>query len=204
MKLFSYLFCTSLLLLSCTFGTSPVNYSSQYYDEFKDQQTFVLKQQFQPSEHNSGIQSVHFEFLSKLGNSQNGVEMFLNITRDSNAQPIENQLYLKVNEKTIYTLPLKIFESKSQESNITEMTTPISTDSSGTQVSDSGQTTVIKWNSDNYKAIISEELVHKIKNSNAITWRLYSGAMPSSFILYSSKMDKFNAFLNQKIPQQIN
>jgi hypothetical protein len=199
MKPFCYFFISSFLLISCSYGIfqTQTNYSNEFYDEFKKKQTFVLKQDFTPNEQNTNIQSMLLEFLSEA-DSNNDIQVFVSLNRISNSQPIESQLYLKINEKDIYVLPLKIVDSKPQEHNITETTTTVSFDTAG--VSHSTEATsnrLIRWNSDNYTAIIPSEIIRIIKNSYAVTWRLYSGAIPATFRLNNSKMEKFNCFVNQ-------
>jgi hypothetical protein len=200
MKAIAYCFICSILLISCTFGINPSNYSNKFYDEFKDKHSFVLKQALMPYERNSNIQRVEFEFLTEIDSNNNDVQVFVNITRNIASQPIENQLYLKTDEKDIYILPLKIVDSKPKESNISETITTVSIDTAGvSHTSEATSNRIISWNSDNYTAIIPFEMVQKIKNSYAVTWRLYSGAIPATFNLNSAKMKNFNCFINQQV-----
>ena len=201
MKPIAILFVSTLLLMSCTSLFNQSNFSNHFYDEFKQKNTFVLKQMVTPEERNSNIQNEEFEYLIHNDSIDNDIRLFINLRRNIASQPIENQLYIKLNASEIHKITLKVIASKPQERNIVETATNTTVDTAGvSHTTENTSNRLMSWNDDTYEATIPFEIVEKMKRSHAITLRLYSGAMPATFVLNNSKMEKFNCFVNQEIP----
>ncbi len=195
MKNLACIFILFCLIFSCTVGIAPNNYYNNFYDEFKDKTTFILKQDLYAKESNSNIGSINIEFIMYNDSADHDLQVFLTMT---NNLPIENKFYIKSNEKDIYIVPIELVVSKSREANISEISTTQKFDTSGVMHSESSTSNrVITYNTASYKAIIPFDIIENLKSSYAISWRLYSGALPSTYVLKNRNMEKFNCFINQ-------
>jgi hypothetical protein len=198
MKIHLLYYLTAFILISCYTVNSTGKYSNQFFDEYKQKQTTVLLQQLYPKEYNSSIQSATFEWVIQCDSAIADTKLYINLTRKKASQLIENELYIKINEGSILKVPLRLSGSETHEVELIENNTSTTTDSTGTHESTSTSNTRLNYHTDAYQAQISDEILEKLKNSYALSLRLYSGAIPSTFTLGQGKMQKFNCFVNQQ------
>lgn len=196
-SIFIFLFCI-INYISCTSYFSNYNSPNNYFDEYKRLNTKAFKQSYYPQEKLSAIQYLEMELLYHKTEADDTLKLFLNIKRKHPSQEIEKNIYFKTEGKSIAIMPLKQVSSVFHKESFLEKSSASVTDTSG-KVSTTESTNSIEqnWIGDNFYVNISDDLVTKIDESNEFSFRLYSGAIPSTFVLKGSNLAKFKEFINR-------
>lgn len=197
------LFLTINLLLifsicSCINISPSYKTSNHYFDEFKKLNTKTFKEYYRPLESNSAIEFLELEMLYHKTDFEDTLKIFLNIKRKHPSQEIEKYLYLKTDRNEIEKIRINRVNSTFQKETLLETNSSSSIDTSGVTSTTESKNIIEKtWIDDNYITTISSDIILKIDESDKISFRIYSGAVPSTFELKGNNLLKFKEFINR-------
>ncbi len=170
-------------------GCSQLFYDNyqRYDDEFKNNTKIITRVLLQPVERRTEISGAYMIFEREFSSTTDISKAYLVVSRTMNSFKIENKGFLKAADQSFeieISSPVSEYRSKSE----TSVSSYAKVDSTGVHT---GQTTDIdenKWIEDKFIFTLTDEMIDRIKITDAIILRFYFGPIPATFRIAASKL----------------
>lgn len=173
----------------------PDERNSDPWDEFKEEDRYLLTLNVSPKERNSGLYRMHCTFLREIDQiSKDEIAAYVVLNKSQTSFYPESVFYIKAEDK-IFKIHADIKETEQYMTTSESTKDIIKADSSTVTVVDS-------YSIDNYvqqrfKFTFNQELKYAILASNKLSFRFYSGGLASTFEINGGDLHDLKVLIDE-------